>query len=305
MVRCPYTHAERQLTVPGVSEEQIMEIFGRCGTVVSFRLVYDKDTGRPKGFGFLEYTTADAAASAVRNLNEHEIGGRTLRVDYSNDNDKGGRPAQDGPAEGGALPPLPAGIEVAPGITAPDAISKTISAIPPPQLLDIMSQMKGLVTTDPQQATAILTQAPQLGYALFQALLLLGLVDTNVLGSLVATTQNAPPPQSQPPPPQQMPMGMPPPQYQQQMPAGFTPMQQPQYGQPGFGPPQYATPPPVQQYQPPPMQQPVAALPPGVDPALLDTVRNLTRDQILSLDEASRQQIIQLRMAMSLPPVPA
>lgn len=70
----------------GVSEEQIMDIFGRAGQVVNFRLVYDKETGQPKGFGFLEYTDTDAAASAVRNLNEYDLGGRTLRVDYSNDN---------------------------------------------------------------------------------------------------------------------------------------------------------------------------------------------------------------------------
>ena len=62
----------------GVSEEQICEIFGRVGSVVNFRLVYDKETQRPKGFGFLEYTDVDAAASAVRNLNDFEIMGQDV-----------------------------------------------------------------------------------------------------------------------------------------------------------------------------------------------------------------------------------
>lgn len=39
----------------GLTEEQIKELFGSCGKVLSFRLVYDRETGRPKGFGFVEF----------------------------------------------------------------------------------------------------------------------------------------------------------------------------------------------------------------------------------------------------------
>lgn len=42
----------------GLSEEQITEIFNTAGKVLNFRLVYDRDTGRPKGFGFAEYPDA-------------------------------------------------------------------------------------------------------------------------------------------------------------------------------------------------------------------------------------------------------
>jgi len=44
-------------------------------------LVYDRDTGKPKGYGFCEYKDQETALSAMRNLNGYEIGGRTLRVD--------------------------------------------------------------------------------------------------------------------------------------------------------------------------------------------------------------------------------
>lgn len=39
----------------GLTEEQIIDIFSSAGKVLSFRLVYDRETGRPKGFGFAEY----------------------------------------------------------------------------------------------------------------------------------------------------------------------------------------------------------------------------------------------------------
>ena len=42
-------------TLTGLSEEQIIDIFSSAGRVLNFRLVYDKETGRPKGFGFAEY----------------------------------------------------------------------------------------------------------------------------------------------------------------------------------------------------------------------------------------------------------
>ena len=91
----------------GLTEEQITEIFSGAGRVLNFRLVYDRETGRPKGFGFAEFPDygaflffflsmkthhlltqpiiTDSAASAVRNLNDYEIMGRKLRVDFSNE----------------------------------------------------------------------------------------------------------------------------------------------------------------------------------------------------------------------------
>ena len=43
---------------PGLSEEQISDIFSSVGRVVNFRLVYDKETGKPKGYGFVEFQEA-------------------------------------------------------------------------------------------------------------------------------------------------------------------------------------------------------------------------------------------------------
>lgn len=46
-----------------------------------YRLVFDRETGKPKGYGFCEYKDQETALSAMRNLNGYELNGRALRVD--------------------------------------------------------------------------------------------------------------------------------------------------------------------------------------------------------------------------------
>ena len=61
----------------------MVEALSSVGPVQHFRLVWDRETGKPKGFGFATFRDAGTAASAVRNLNGHELGGRMLRVDFA------------------------------------------------------------------------------------------------------------------------------------------------------------------------------------------------------------------------------
>src|SRR4051812_31645497 len=56
----------------GSTEEQLAEVFKEVGPVVSFRLVFDRDTGKPRGYGFCEYRDSETALSAMRNLNGYE-----------------------------------------------------------------------------------------------------------------------------------------------------------------------------------------------------------------------------------------
>lgn len=48
--------------------------------LISCRLVYDRETGKPKGYGFCEYQDVETAQSAMRNLNNYDFNGRPLRV---------------------------------------------------------------------------------------------------------------------------------------------------------------------------------------------------------------------------------
>ncbi|KAG5970192.1 hypothetical protein E4U58_000606 [Claviceps cyperi] len=283
----------------GLSEEQITEIFGRAGKVERFRLVYDSETGRPKGFGFADYPDTDSASSAVRNLNDFEVMGRKLRVDFSNEQKSGdddnqmisiptnGATGNTHNAQPVSLPPLPAGQEIPPGLTCTDAISRTLNTLPPSQLLDILSQMKILAATEPQRATELLQQAPQLSYAVFQALLLMGLISPEAIQSVVDPNAPLPVPQSAA-------AAFAAPSAVSGYPAAANNNTPPVSAMP------YALPPAAQPtYGVAPVVAPVAA--PAAAPAAQDTdalmraVMDLSQAQIDMLPEADKQQIMALR----------
>src|SRR4051812_42123601 len=62
------------------SESSINDLFSQHGTVDSCRLITDRDTGRSKGFGFVEMSTDEEAERAISSLNGHEVDGRALTV---------------------------------------------------------------------------------------------------------------------------------------------------------------------------------------------------------------------------------
>jgi len=65
------------------SEEDLTQLFSQAGQVVSFRLICDRETGRPKGYGFCEFADATGANNALSSFNGFEFHGRALRVDKS------------------------------------------------------------------------------------------------------------------------------------------------------------------------------------------------------------------------------
>jgi RNA recognition motif-containing protein len=80
------------------SEADVRTLFSQHGTVESVSLPTDRETGRPRGFGFVEMSQADAAR-AIQSLNGHDMGGRQLRVNEAQDKPRtggGGRPGGGG-----------------------------------------------------------------------------------------------------------------------------------------------------------------------------------------------------------------
>jgi RNA recognition motif-containing protein len=64
-------------------EEDLKACFEAIGPVVSFRLVRDRDSRKPKGYGFCEFKEKEYARCAIKHMNNYEFNGRPLRVDYS------------------------------------------------------------------------------------------------------------------------------------------------------------------------------------------------------------------------------
>ena len=77
-----------------VQDRDLQQLFAQYGTVSSARVVTDRDTGRSKGFGFVEMSTDEEAEASISALNGHEVGGRALTVNEA-------RPKEDRPSGGG------------------------------------------------------------------------------------------------------------------------------------------------------------------------------------------------------------
>jgi RNA recognition motif-containing protein len=79
-------------------EGQVRALFAPHGTVESVKIITDRDTGRPRGFAFVEMSSSDAAR-AIQALNGFAMAGRTLRVNEAQERSGGG--GGGGPRRGG------------------------------------------------------------------------------------------------------------------------------------------------------------------------------------------------------------
>jgi RNA recognition motif-containing protein len=75
------------------TSQQLQEMFAQAGTVESASVVEDRDTGRSRGFAFVEMSTSEEAAAAIDQFNGKELGGRALKVNEAKprENRGGGR----------------------------------------------------------------------------------------------------------------------------------------------------------------------------------------------------------------------
>ena len=72
------------------TEDDLRQAFSQHGEVTDVNIVKDRETGRPRGFAFVEMPNADEAASAIEGLNLHQIDGRSITVDRARPKTTGG-----------------------------------------------------------------------------------------------------------------------------------------------------------------------------------------------------------------------
>ncbi|KAI3435585.1 hypothetical protein D9Q98_001650 [Chlorella vulgaris] len=205
-----------------LTDQDVIDHFSQVGPVKHVRIVTDRETGKPRGFGFIEFFDIPTAESAIRNLSGKDFKGRTTRIVYAEGgpgefrsgrdfDDHRGPPPPRGGGPGGFEGPLQGGgrgrtpmrdrvvggdlayhashgvaalldAPLAPGSPA-DAVTHLLARRSRAELYDYLAQMQGLLQRNPVQARQILVDNPQLSKALFQMQVILGLV-SNPLGDV-------------------------------------------------------------------------------------------------------------------------
>jgi RNA recognition motif-containing protein len=72
------------------TEDELRSLFSQHGDVQSVNVIMDRDTGRARGFAFVEMSESADAAKAIKDLDGSELGGRNLRVNEAEDKPRGG-----------------------------------------------------------------------------------------------------------------------------------------------------------------------------------------------------------------------
>ncbi|MGD0076563.1 MAG: RNA-binding protein [Candidatus Binataceae bacterium] len=72
-----------------VSNDDLQELFSQAGQVESVAVVTDKFSGQSKGFGFVEMATAEDASKAIQQFNDHDLKGRSIKVDEARPRESG------------------------------------------------------------------------------------------------------------------------------------------------------------------------------------------------------------------------
>ena len=72
------------------TEEDLRGVFERHGSVDSVAVITDRETGRPRGFAFVEMSEESAAADAIRALDGSDLGGRSIKVNEAQERQGGG-----------------------------------------------------------------------------------------------------------------------------------------------------------------------------------------------------------------------
>ncbi|KFB47279.1 AGAP010918-PA-like protein [Anopheles sinensis] len=171
------------------TEEKLKDIFCEVGPVLSLKLVFDRESGKPKGYGFCEYKDQETALSAMRNLNGYEFGGRALRVD--NACTEKSRMEMAALLQGPQVE-NPYGEECDPTAT-PDVIAKAVTSLQPDQMYELMRQAKACIQNDPDEARTMLLENPQITYALLQAAVVMRIVDAHTAATFLYGRNEMPP----------------------------------------------------------------------------------------------------------------
>lgn len=191
------------------TEDQIHQIFSEIGKVIRVRMVSDLDSGKPRGFAFVEFEDPQAALGAIRNLNDYELNGRRLRVNFSNSShletlagqlgmDMSKKDANiniapisnvQGTGISDAVPSTASSTEKTVPLAAGSGtqeIANALKSMSKGEMYDVIAKLKQIADEDPDEARKIISGHPQLPEALLYLMSQLDMVKTpytNIIGA--------------------------------------------------------------------------------------------------------------------------
>lgn len=179
------------------TEQQILDLCRNVGPVVNMKMMFDPQTGKSKGYAFIEFKDLDTSASALRNLNGYQLGSRFLKCGYSNNTDlssvSGSISGSQGefsdmPSSNLRFADLPTGIDVNINMTTPAMmISSELSRHDKTSQLDLLSGFQEWAKKDPELARDLLTDYPQLTYVIAELMLSNGIAQVDDLTQLASS----------------------------------------------------------------------------------------------------------------------
>lgn len=287
------------------TEEQLHQAFSEIGRVLNVRLVTDLDTGKPRGFAFVEFENPEAALAAIRNMNDYELNGRRLRVNFSNSShleDMASKLGMDFSAQKEQRAQSTSGSNsnqaAAEGTSA---VATALKGFSKGEVYDVVAKLKEIAEKDTDEARRLISGHPQLPEALLYLMSQLDMIKTPVPSAEAALPVAMPPaaavvpvPTSRPADPRQR--AADPRRAAAPATARVDPRQR---MDPRQKPPAAALPPP-----PPPrsMPPPPRSSYPGaanLDPTLVQQVMSLTPQMIQQLPPDKQQSILQLRQQIT------
>ncbi|AET41174.1 Rna15p Ecym_7344 [Eremothecium cymbalariae DBVPG len=187
------------------TEQQILDLCSNVGPVTGLKMMFDPQTGKSKGYAFIEFKDLATSSSAVRNLNGYSLGNRTLKCGYttgggiSEEYSLSNRGELIQPGGGSAIsqqeelvyPNLPEGVDVNINMTTPAMIiSSELAKLTKDEQFNLLKKLQEMSRNDRESFVILLKQCPQLSFVVAELLLTNGISQIDELTQLAVDQGN-------------------------------------------------------------------------------------------------------------------
>lgn len=187
------------------TEQQILDLCSNVGPVTGLKMMFDPQTGKSKGYAFIEFKDLATSASAVRNLNGYSLGTRALKCGYTTGGGiseeysltNRGELIQPGVVSASSqkeellYPDLPEGLDVNINMTTPAmAISSELTRLSKREQFQLLEKLQEMCRNDREAFVSLLKQCPQLSFVVAELLLTNGISQIDELTMLAVDHGN-------------------------------------------------------------------------------------------------------------------